>query len=163
MIFPTVEDLRRHYAGRDVDGDLGYTIHVSKVRELIERYYNMGQEHSNIRLDLLDIVKALLEHIPRLEISRDTNGEVFVDLQTCMKSHAHLYDKGDHFEIAGRYDSLEQIPKNQKIEDILNDIYIFVRYCLHGRDFGSAHWLDLLVKQGLLTVKETVIREYTFK
>ena len=48
----TPEELRREYAGRDVDGDLGYTMHVTTVSKLLkekDRQINHFK-HSNEKL-----------------------------------------------------------------------------------------------------------------
>lgn len=42
---PDIETLRREYALEDSDGDLGYTIHVETVRQLLGVYYELGRKH----------------------------------------------------------------------------------------------------------------------
>ena len=94
------------------------------------------------------IIDYLLDNNIGITLSKDTKGTRWYDLNTQMKSGLKiaLFEGKMHFE--GRY--------NSGTFDDLQELLYKVKDCMCGRDFGSCFWIDLLVKQGVLSVKTTV-------
>ena len=98
-----------------------------------------------------------------IEITIDKHEDywIYYDLNTGMKSHAHMVFVGmdDYIKVYMRYgehDSVDLI--NKTLEESIEDLCHIGKGCLHGRDFISSNWADLLVELGLLTKHvETVV------
>lgn len=61
------------------------------------------------------------------------------NLNTMMKSHMFLYLKDGQWHVAMRYDE-------DHIVDDITDIAYYGRHAMHGRDYMSSDWINLLGK-----------------
>ena len=93
---------------------------------------------------ILGIMEYLVDEGISLVIEQDINGNVVVDVQTMAKSDLKLWCN-DKFEVVAlmRYNEVRVI---ESIDDVLHA----VKGCLHGRDFISMGWAELLQREGIL-------------
>ena len=107
-----------------------------------------------------EMIDKLLDNDIEITLKKE-NGVVWYDLNTGMKSHLWISKSpnpgGDETAISqGRYEHRGSI-------DTWSDLLDEVKGCLHGRDFMSADWQDLLVKEGRLTVKTKTTTTITYE
>jgi hypothetical protein len=106
-----------------------------------------------------EMIAKLLDNGIEIVLKKQ-DGVVWYDLQTGMKSElliAKSPNHGDETAISkGRYGHEGSI-------DTWDDLMYEVKNCLHGRDFMSSAWQDLLVKEGYLTVKTTTTTTVTYE
>lgn len=100
------------------------------------------------------IIEYLVNKGIDITISKSKDYGIYYDLNTGMKSHAHMVFVGmdDCIKIYMRYgeqDSVDLIDKT--LDEAIEDLCYIVKGCLHGRDFMSSNWADLLVELGILT------------
>jgi len=116
------------------------------------------------------IIDYLVNEGIEITISKDMKPDgygVYYDLNTQMKSHAHLVFSEDRFKIYKRYDEVCISPiftdQYMEIEDIIDFICWEVKDCMYGRDFMSDRWEKLLIKQNILTknIQTTTIVSYS--
>ena len=69
-------------------------------------------------------------------LSRDSGGEWYIDFNTGMKSHLHLYYVNGKYIAKGRYDVEKEIETFEDFHNTLVD-------CMCGRDFMNLNWLTI--------------------
>lgn len=103
------------------------------------------------------IIDYLVNEGIEITISKDMKPDgygVYYDLNTQMKSNAHLVFSEDSFKIYKRYGEVVALPNytdKSDIEDVIDFICWEVKDCMHGRDFMSERWEKLLIKRNILT------------
>jgi hypothetical protein len=107
-----------------------------------------------------EMIAKLLDNGIEIVLKKQ-DGVVWYDLQTMMKSDlliAKSYSLcGNEVVITnGRYGHEGAI-------DTWEGLMFEVKRGLHGRDFMSSAWQDLLVKEGYLTVKTTTTTTVTYE
>ena len=107
-----------------------------------------------------EMIAKLLDNGIEIVLKKQ-DGVVWYDLQTMMKSDLLIAKSpnpgGDETAISkGRYGHEGSI-------DTWEGLMFEVKRCLHGRDFMSSAWQDLLVKEGYLTVKTTTTTTVTYE
>jgi hypothetical protein len=115
------------------------------------------------------IIDYLVNEGVEITISKDMEPDgygVYYDLNTAMKSHAHLVFSADRFKIYKRYGGVCTSPiftdQYIEIEDVIDFICWEVKDCICGRDFMSERWEKLLIKRNILkkNVKTTTTVTY---
>lgn len=76
-----------------------------------------------------------------ISIKKDFLGDVFLDLNTGMKSHMYLYYEDGEWIARMRYDYSEPVQSWEEILDLAKE-------CLHGRKYMHAAWKILLTQDG---------------
>ncbi|AHX01097.1 hypothetical protein M316_0032 [Nitrincola phage 1M3-16] len=89
------EELRREYAGRDVDGDLGWTMHVSTVANLLkekdQQIKKLKEDNEKLKLDLKEAYTCLnLKYIPPKGVIGYARKEDIDTLLNDGSSHFHI-------------------------------------------------------------------------
>lgn len=94
-----------------------------------------------------EIIDKLLDNKIEITLSR-RDGKTIYDLNLQAKSHLHLYfnesDSEIHYE--GRYDDKGIVDDYRDVLHVAKDYYNY-------RGFASSLWMDLFVKEGMLTKK----------
>lgn len=87
-----------------------------------------------------------------IEITIDKHKDygIYYDLNTGMKSHAHMVFLEDMLEIHKRYDTIEYVSMDRHFDDVIDQICWAVKDCMCGRDYLSSAWESILVKCGYL-------------
>jgi hypothetical protein len=101
------------------------------------------------------IIDYLLSNNITLNLKLDTVGNRWYDLNTQMKSGLKVAFVDGAMVYEGRYDV------KGTLYDI-DDLFVAVRDCMHGRDYACSNWIDLLVKHGSLTVKTETTAKITY-
>ena len=95
--------------------------------------------------------EILMEIISKVgvEISTDLERNIYLDLNTGMKSQAHLYINEDSCTLKGRYDTEVTIPFEEDWEgEFKYEFYSFIAYCKNRRDYAASGWWTILEKEG---------------
>lgn len=108
------------------------------------------------------IIKAIMGEISNISLIKDGDGNIGLDLNTMMKSHAHLFIIGDKIVLNGRYETVKEVSTNKSTEEIMYDICLFVRECLCGRDFWNDEWMTALESRGLVKVQVKTSKTYSY-
>ena len=96
--------------------------------------------------------EILMEIISKVgvEISTDLEGGIYLDLNTVMKSHAHLYINEDSCTLKGRYDTEITISFEEGYEgEFKNIFYSFIANCKCYRGGAAGGWWTILEKEGI--------------
>jgi len=89
------------------------------------------------------LINLMVQRGLMFSIQKDyTTNEAYLDMNTGMKSHAHLYYTNGEFKMRMRYG------EEHKIETLGCVVYA-VKSCLHGRDFMNSAWGEILDEHGL--------------
>lgn len=86
------------------------------------------------------LIEIMLKEGLTFSISQNTCG-VYLDLNTGMKSHAHLYYEEDKYILRMRYE-------NEATVETLGDIAYWIRDCMQGRDFMNGAWASVVDNKG---------------
>lgn len=93
---------------------------------------------------LLPHIKRIIKYQP-IELSTDKEGKIYLDLNTGMKSHAHMYIFPDHIIIRKRYNESVLIDLDTSVEDhVWGSIIRAIESCACGREYVSYGWARLL-------------------
>lgn len=107
------------------------------------------------------IIEYFVDKGIEITIGKHEDYGIYYDLNTGMKSHAHMVFVGmdDYIKVYMRYGEHDSVDlMNKTLEESIEDLCHIIKGCLHGRDFISSNWADLLVELGLLTKHvETVV------
>lgn len=112
------------------------------------------------------IIDYLVNEGIEITISKDMKPDgygVYYNLNTQMKSHAHLVFHDKYVKIYMRYGEHDSVDfTNKTIEEIIEDLCWVVKGCMFGRDFMSECWEKLLIKRNILTknVQTTIAVTY---
>lgn len=90
-----------------------------------------------------ELILKILKH-QNITMVMDASEQVYYDLNTGMKSHAHMYIFEDHIVIHRRYGETSTIELDQSFEEIWSDIISAIEKCAHGREYVSYGWARLL-------------------
>ena len=113
------------------------------------------------------IIDYLVNEGIEITISKDMKPEgygVYYDLNTQMKSHAHLVFHEKYVKVYMRYGEHDSVDiEHQTIEEVVEDLCRIVKRCMCTRDFMSVRWEKLLIKRNILTknVKTTTTVTYS--
>lgn len=66
---------------------------------------------------------------------------IYLDLNTEMKSHAHLYYEDNKYILRMRYG-------NERVVETLGDVSYWIRNCMQGRCFMNGAWASVLDNKG---------------
>lgn len=101
------------------------------------------------------IIEYFVEKGIEITIGKHKDYGIYYDLNTQMKSHAHMVFKENCVHIYKRYGDFSTIVT--KIDDtecyfdnVVDEICWEVKDCLHGRDFMNCAWEKVLVDGGYL-------------
>ena len=87
-------------------------------------------------------------------------GTICADLNTGAKSGMYLHPCG---KLGFRYDREDYIDMNQEpFEEVIRDLFVSWKSCLHGRDYYNPDWLKVGERIGLVEKEEKVITNYKF-
>lgn len=89
-------------------------------------------------IQIPDFVEELVLAGIEVTISKDSNQEIYFDLNLNAKSHMHLYKTADGYMVKMRYG------EEYTVEDI-NDLRYYARQGMHGRDFINPAWGEFLM------------------
>ena len=94
-----------------------------------------------------EIIDKLLDNGIEITLTR-RNGKTVYDLNLQAKSHLHLYfdESGAEIHYEGRYDDKGLVDDYRDVLHVAKDYYNY-------RGFASGLWMNLFVKEGMLTKK----------
>jgi len=106
-------------------------------------------------MDILDkmpkkMIEIMLKEGLTFSISQSELG-VYLDLNTGMKSYAHLYYENSKYVLRMRYEEEAEV-------DTLHDIGYWVRNCLCGIDFMNGAWASVVDNKGFGSSDELEIQ-----
>ena len=84
------------------------------------------------------LIELMLNQGLAFKIGRSEYG-IYLDLNTGMKSHLHLYYEGESYTNAGTYIARMRYDEEQVVND-LSDVLYCIKSCKHGRDFMHQGW-----------------------
>lgn len=96
------------------------------------------------------LIEIMLKEGLTFSISQSELG-FYLDLNTGMKSHAHLYYENSKYVLRMRYGEEAEV-------GTLHDIGYWVRNCLQGRDFMKSAWAFVVDNKGFGLVDELEIQ-----
>ena len=85
------------------------------------------------------LIRKLLTHC-EVTMCMDTNEEIYFDLNTGMRSHAHMYIYSDHLIICKRDWECTEIDLDQSFQDVWSDVISCIESCAQGRADISHGW-----------------------
>lgn len=86
-----------------------------------------------------ELIRKILKH-HNVELCMDSSERIYIDLQTGMKSHAHMYVYDSHLLISKRYGETTEIDLDQSFDQIWSDIISCIESCAHGREYVAYGW-----------------------
>lgn len=96
--------------------------------------------------------EILMEIISKvgIELSTDLEGGIYLNLNTGMKSHAHLYIDEDSCTLKGRYDAEVTILFEEDWEgEFKSEFYSFIANCKYYRGGAVSGWWTILEQEGI--------------
>lgn len=84
-------------------------------------------------------LEEMIELGIRPTIEKHSDYGICYNLNTMMKSHMVLYEQDDQWFVEMRYDEVFAVSS-------IEDIAYFGRRAMHGRDYMSSDWINLLEK-----------------
>lgn len=107
-------------------------------------------------MNLLELIhKLVLEGIEVTIFKDHTDGKIKYNLNSGAKSHLYLYTEDGSIRYEGRYDDSGYI-------DDYSDVLRKMREYFYMRDFASQDWINLLVKEGFLSLKVETKTTYSY-
>lgn len=106
----------------------------------------MKLSNSNL---LNEIIIEIISKVS-IEISTDLEGSIYLDLNTGMKSQAHLYINEDSCTLKGRYDTEVTIPFEEDWEgEFKSTFYSFIANCKCYRPYATGGWWTILEQEDI--------------
>lgn len=106
----------------------------------------MKLSNSNV---LNEILMEIISKVG-IDISTDLGGDIYLDLNTGMKSHAHLYINEDYCTLKGRYGTETTIPFVEDWEgEFKSTFFSFIANCKHYRGAAAGGWWTILEQEGI--------------
>jgi len=97
-----------------------------------------------------NLIEIMLKEGLTFSISQSELG-VYLDLNTGMKSHAHLYYENSKYVLHMRYASSPKV-------ETLYDLGYWICSCLCGRDFMNSAWASVVDNKGFGSSDELEIQ-----
>lgn len=93
-----------------------------------------------------DIIILLTKHNITLSVEYDKDrDQIFYNLNTEAKSHLYLYDDGT---LRGRYKYETVLDLNRDLEDLITELCLEFKKCLHGRNYYNSFWKEFINTRG---------------
>lgn len=110
-----------------------------------------------------NIIEYFVNKDIHIAIDKSEEYGTYYDLNTGMKSHAHVVFLEDMLEIHKRYDTIEYVSMNRHFDDVIDQICWAVKDCLCGRDYLSSAWESILVDGGYLKKQVETTTKVSYK
>lgn len=94
-------------------------------------------------IEMPDFLEELVNEGIRVTIEKSDRFGIHFDLHLDAKSHMYLFKSDGEWRVDMRYDE-------QHIVEDISDLCHYAKRGMHGRDFISYDWADLLRKKGYL-------------
>ena len=107
-------------------------------------------------MDFVDVIYYLLSEGIDITLKK-IDGNVWYDLNTGMKSKLWIAPTTNgEFKFSTRY--------SEGVEELsIRHLLYLARHCLHGRDYMSSAWRNLLIKEGLIEVETETVTKVVLK
>lgn len=100
-----------------------------------------------------NIIEYFVNKGIHITIDKSEDYGIYYDLNTGMKSHAHMVFHANFIKIYMRYGEHNSVDITDKssLDEVIEEICYIVKGCMYGRDFLNGAWEKLLIEKDILT------------
>ncbi|WPH64763.1 hypothetical protein [Vibrio phage vB_VpaP_SJSY21] len=110
-------------------------------------------------------MQELLRHLLSLRVKVEmylVGENIMYNVNTGAKSQLEFYEDGKELKCFMRYGETSTVTLDQPIEEVMRDLAVLVRDCMHGRDYIDIAWQTILESHDLIKVEVTTGRSVKF-